>query len=83
MGEFTNATWLKVLAWFVAILIAVLNVWLLALAFRGAYHSLLQHENLRKRFFSEGHEFTRAAKSQNSAPFSALVPLGFWPTKSN
>ena len=35
MGEFTNAKWLKVLAWFVAILIAVLNVWLLALAFRG------------------------------------------------
>ena len=36
MGEFTNAAWLKVLAWFTAVLIAVLNVWLLALAFRGA-----------------------------------------------
>ena len=36
MGEFTNALWLKVLAWFTAVLIAVLNVWLLALAFRGA-----------------------------------------------
>ena len=36
MGEFTNAAWLKILAWFTAILIAVLNVWLLALAFRGA-----------------------------------------------
>ena len=36
MGEFTNASWLKILAWFTAILIAVLNVWLLALAFRGA-----------------------------------------------
>ena len=36
MGEFTNAPWLKSLAWVTAILIAVLNVWLLALAFRGA-----------------------------------------------
>jgi len=36
MGQFTNASWLKILAWFVAILIAVLNVWLLTLAFRGA-----------------------------------------------
>jgi len=36
MGEFTNASWLKILAWFTAILIAILNVWLLALAFRGA-----------------------------------------------
>ena len=36
MGEFTNAAWLKSLAWFTAVLIAVLNVWLLALAFRGA-----------------------------------------------
>ena len=36
MGEFTNAPWLKSLAWITAILIAVLNVWLLALAFRGA-----------------------------------------------
>ena len=36
MGEFTNASWLKLLAWFTAILIAILNIWLLALAFRGA-----------------------------------------------
>jgi len=36
MGEFTNAPWMKTLAWITAILIAVLNVWLLALAFRGA-----------------------------------------------
>ena len=36
MGEFANAFWLKFLAWVTAILIAVLNVWLLALAFRGA-----------------------------------------------
>ncbi len=35
MGEFANAAWLKSLAWFTAILIAVLNVWLLALAFRS------------------------------------------------
>ena len=35
MGEFANARWLKVLAWITAVLIAVLNVWLLALAFRG------------------------------------------------
>jgi manganese transport protein len=36
MGEFTNASWLTFLSWFTAVLIAVLNVWLLALAFRGA-----------------------------------------------
>jgi manganese transport protein len=35
MGEFANAFWLKSLAWFTAVLIAVLNVWLLALAFRS------------------------------------------------
>ena len=29
MGEFTNARWLKVLSWFTALLIAVLNAWLL------------------------------------------------------
>jgi manganese transport protein len=29
MGEFVNPTWLKILAWFIAILIAVLNVYLL------------------------------------------------------
>ncbi len=31
MGEFVNAPWLKSLSWFTAILIAVLNVWLLVL----------------------------------------------------
>ncbi len=34
MGEFVNAFWLKSLAWVTAALIAILNVWLLALAFR-------------------------------------------------
>ncbi len=33
MGEFINAFWLKSLAWLTAALIAILNVWLLALAF--------------------------------------------------
>src|SRR4029077_15626204 len=36
MGEFANPSWLKFLAWVAAILIAILNAWLLALAFRGA-----------------------------------------------
>lgn len=35
MGEFANAAWLKVLAWFVAILIAALNLWLLIQIFSG------------------------------------------------
>ena len=35
MGEFTNASWLKSLAWLTAVVIAVLNVWLLALGFRA------------------------------------------------
>jgi manganese transport protein len=35
MGEFANPAWLKFLAWFAAILIAILNAWLLALAFRA------------------------------------------------
>ncbi len=35
MGEFVNAYWLKSLSWFTAFLIAVLNVWLLVLAFRS------------------------------------------------
>jgi manganese transport protein len=35
MGEFTNATWLKALAWFVAVLIAALNLWLLIQIFSG------------------------------------------------
>ena len=29
MGEFVNPRWMKILAWTVAIVIAVLNVWLL------------------------------------------------------
>jgi manganese transport protein len=35
MGEFANASWLKSLAWITAVVIAVLNVWLLALGFRA------------------------------------------------
>jgi manganese transport protein len=35
MGEFANPSWLKFLAWVAAILIAILNTWLLALAFRA------------------------------------------------
>src|SRR5216117_3199478 len=35
MGEFVNATWVKVLAYFVAVVIAGLNAWLLAQTFRG------------------------------------------------
>jgi manganese transport protein len=35
MGEFVNATWLKGLAWTVAIVIATLNGWLLFTLFRG------------------------------------------------
>jgi manganese transport protein len=35
MGEFVNARWLKVLAWFVAVLIAGLNGWLLVLMAQG------------------------------------------------
>ena len=35
MGEFVNPTWLKWLAWFVAYLILVLNVWLLIQIIRG------------------------------------------------
>ena len=30
MGEFANAFWLKLLSWSVGILIALLNIWLLA-----------------------------------------------------
>ena len=33
MGEFANPTWMKVLAWTVAIIIAVLNVYLLVTTF--------------------------------------------------
>jgi manganese transport protein len=35
MGEFVNPVWLKVLAYFVATLIASLNVWLLFQTVRG------------------------------------------------
>jgi len=35
MGEFVNSTWVKVLAYFVAVVIAGLNAWLLAQTFRG------------------------------------------------
>jgi manganese transport protein len=35
MGEFVNAPWLKGLAWFVAILIAALNMWFLVLMATG------------------------------------------------
>ena len=33
MGSFANPPWVKVLAWAVAVIIAVLNVWLLYLTF--------------------------------------------------
>ena len=35
MGEFVNPGWVKALAWTVAVIIAVLNVWLLYLTFGG------------------------------------------------
>jgi len=35
MGEFVNPSWLKALAYFVAVFIATLNVWLLVQTFRG------------------------------------------------
>jgi manganese transport protein len=35
MGEFVNAPWLKALSWFVAVLIAGLNLWFLVLMMRG------------------------------------------------
>ncbi|HZQ67067.1 MAG TPA: Nramp family divalent metal transporter [Terriglobales bacterium] len=35
MGEFVNPPWLKSLSWVTAVLIAVLNAWLLVQAFRG------------------------------------------------
>jgi manganese transport protein len=34
MGEFVNPRWLKALSWFVAVLIAGLNGWLLVLMWR-------------------------------------------------
>ena len=36
MGEFVNAAWLKSLSWGVALLIALLNLWLLAKVFLPA-----------------------------------------------
>ncbi len=38
MGEFVNGTTTKILAWLVAAIIAVLNVWLLVQTFRGGLH---------------------------------------------
>lgn len=35
MGEFVNRSWLRVIGWSAAILIAVLNIWLLIQTFRG------------------------------------------------
>ena len=35
MGEFANPLWVKLLAWFVAIVITGLNVWLLYQTFTG------------------------------------------------
>jgi manganese transport protein len=35
MGEFVNSTWLKVLAYLVAFVIATLNAWLLFQTFRS------------------------------------------------
>jgi manganese transport protein len=39
MGEFVNRPWTKYLAWFVAMVIALLNVWLLFQTFRGWFQS--------------------------------------------
>jgi len=35
MGEFVNSRWLKLLAYATAVLIALLNAWLLTLTIRG------------------------------------------------
>ena len=35
MGEFVNPTWMKVMAYTVAVVIAMLNVWLLLQTVRG------------------------------------------------
>jgi manganese transport protein len=37
MGEFVNGTWLKALSWGIAIVIALLNGWLLVQAFSGKF----------------------------------------------
>jgi len=39
MGEFVNRAWTKYLAWFVAIVIGLLNAWLLFQTFRGWFQS--------------------------------------------
>jgi manganese transport protein len=39
MGEFVNRPWTKYLAWFVAMVIALLNAWLLLQTFRGWFQS--------------------------------------------
>jgi manganese transport protein len=39
MGEFVNRPWTKCLAWFVAMVIALLNAWLLFQTFRGWFQS--------------------------------------------
>ena len=39
MGEFVNRAWTKYLAWFVAMVIALLNAWLLFQTFRGWFQS--------------------------------------------
>jgi len=39
MGEFVNGHTVKVLAWFVAVVIASLNAWLLVQTFRGWFES--------------------------------------------
>ena len=39
MGEFVNRPWTKYLAWFVAVVIALLNAWLLFQTFRGWFQS--------------------------------------------
>jgi manganese transport protein len=38
MGEFVNPIWIKILAWFVAVVIALLNAWLLWQAFHDWIH---------------------------------------------
>jgi manganese transport protein len=36
MGAFVNPGWVKALSWFIAVVIAALNVWLLYQTFAGA-----------------------------------------------
>jgi Mn2+/Fe2+ NRAMP family transporter len=37
MGEFVNATWVRLLGWFMAAMIAGLNLWLLIVQFRTGF----------------------------------------------